>query len=241
MKRSVMRLTLLTAIGFILLSLIACGIPSYPYLFPPEAFESRDRVGFTDNQNDPDKFISFGYEIYYRFYSGDPNPIGGPNSAVDDMNDYFNYPTDFISITSDAGGTNAYNYGFRRLLVDLDENGIVDNNSNPPQLPFSDAQFGTGVEVEISIGSNDNIIISYLSDTYTVYRTAVENSANKEFYPLSIYDFDNDSDLVASGLDESNIYVAFYAVPYGIDQETLATLYANGNSEGMEYIGSFQL
>ncbi|MFW6208813.1 MAG: hypothetical protein ACOC7X_08920, partial [Spirochaetota bacterium] len=207
MNRSVVHLTVLSAGVLILLILTtACGIPSYPYLYPPEAFESGDRVGFTDNKNDPDKFISFGYEIYYRFYSGDPDPIGGSNNAVNDMNNYFNYPTDFISITSDDAGTNAYAYGFRRLLVDLDEDGEVDNTSNPPQLPFSNAQFGTGVEVEISIGSNDNIIISYLSDTYTVYRTAADNSANKGIYPLSNYDFDNDTDIVDSDIDIDNIY-----------------------------------
>ncbi|MFO7729370.1 MAG: hypothetical protein R6V86_01260, partial [Spirochaetia bacterium] len=48
------------------LALIGCGIPSYPYLYPPEALGGA-RVGFRhDEKNDQDVFR--GYEIFYRFY-----------------------------------------------------------------------------------------------------------------------------------------------------------------------------
>ncbi len=231
MKQSFVRLTVLTAGVIILLILIACGIPSYPYLYPPEAIGG-GRTGFVhDSDNDPNVFI--GYEVFYRFYSTDPGAVGG-GQAEQDMQLYFTSSFRISSIVY-ADESSSYNYGFRRAYIEP-------GGETPPQLLLETADINTTFTVELILddASDNEIEFSYNGDDYFVRRSVTDSDDNHISF-LGDYDYDNDSDLVASGLDELNIYVAFYAVPYGIDPETLATLYANGNSEGMEYIGSFQL
>ena len=232
MKRSVVRLTILTAGVFILLSLMTCGIPSYPYLFPPEAIGG-GRTGFVhDSDNDPNVFV--GYEIFYRFYSTAPGSVGGGGQAEQDMQLYFSSSFQISSVVY-GDASSSYVYGFRRAYIEP-------GGEAPPQLQLETADINTTFTVELILddASDNEIEFSYDGSVYVVRRSVTDSDENHISF-LGDYDFDNDSDLVASGLDESNIYVAFYAVPYGIDPETLATLYANGNSEGMEYIGSFQL
>ncbi|MFW6274565.1 MAG: hypothetical protein ACOC2P_01875, partial [Spirochaetota bacterium] len=117
MNRSVVHLTVLSAGVLILLILTtACGIPSYPYLYPPEA-RGGGRTGFThDSNNDPTVFV--GYELFYRFYSTDPGSIGGAGQAEQDMQSYFSSSFQISSIVY-ADESSSYNYdGFRRAYIE---------------------------------------------------------------------------------------------------------------------------
>src|SRR6056297_1722904 len=74
-------------LALLALAVIGCGIPSYPYLYPPEALGG-GVVGFShDENNDPDVFR--GYEIFYRFYSVDPDTADIRQAEID-MQNYFN-------------------------------------------------------------------------------------------------------------------------------------------------------
>lgn len=233
------RLAIFTAGVFLLLILTGCGIPSYPYLYPPEALGG-GRVGFThDEDNDPTVFV--GYEIFYRFYSTDPGSIGATSLAEQDMRSFFSSSFQISSIVYEDSSS-AYNKGFRRAYIEK-------NGDTPPQLPVEAADISSSFDIQlVDNDSEAEIQFTYDSTEFTLLRSVLDTDNNhKSFLPVPItnnevYDFVNgEDDIVEGGVDSDNIFVAFFAVPYGIDPETLATLYANGNYEGMEYIGYFDL
>jgi len=241
--------TICISVIFLIISLsTGCGIPSYPYLYPPDPGDQEDeRLYFThDSDNDPTVFV--GYEIFYRFYSKNPNEldIESKIDAVKDMETYFTSSLRFRSVIYEESGS-AYNFGFRRVIVDTSDN-------TPPQLTINSDQIDNSFMVEFvdnELSEKIEIVIDYESEgtSHELFRSAkTETDEYKGFLPLSEYDIENDSDIVdqqnitqdmIDGLDD--FYVAFFAVPYGMDPETLASLYANGTHEGMEYIGSFKL
>jgi hypothetical protein len=239
MNQPTARLAIVTAGALLLLALTTCGIPSYPYLYPPEALGG-GRVGFTHN-SDNNSTVFVGYEIYYRFYSTDPGSIGATSLAEQDMQLYFTSSFQISSIVYEDS-SNAFNKGFRRAY-------IKETEDTPPQLPIESADINGTFIIEFILDdvTDNEIKFSYNSSDYIVKRSVTDSDdTHKSFLPVSdidVYDFSTsgDEDIVADGVDSSNIFVAFYAVPYGIDSETLATLYANGSYEGMEYIGYFDL
>ncbi len=240
---------------FILMGSVGCGIPSYPYLYPPDAGTQEDEILSFEHDSDNDPSVFLGYEIYYRLYGQDPNVFETDNDTVaeNDMQYYF---TSSYLINSIITGTssNAFNYGFRRVIIKPDD-------TTPPQLEINTSQIDRTFAVEFNSKGPPNyeitLSISYEDEGsfYELFRSAVDPNAPsdidnnyKQFLLLSDeYDIENDSDIVDSinldqdSIDLGEVYVAFFAVPYGVDPETLGTLYANGSYEGMEYIGCYQL
>jgi len=220
---------------------VSCGIPSYPYLYPPEALGG-ERVGFRhDANNDQDVFR--GYEIFYRFYA-DPEP-SGLSEAENDMQDYFRAEGAIRSVIYGTSSS-ALTYGFRRLI--LEGNNDTDP---PPQLPIDIADRNNTFTIELfEDETNDVIRFTYDNTTYEVFRyvpyTESDEYDYKPFLPATdgdLYDFDNgESDIHDSEeVAVNSIFVAFFAVPYGFDAVGLQELYANGSYEGMEYIGRFEI
>lgn len=237
MKIILARLTVLIAGFLLLISIGTCGIPSYPYLYPPEALDG-GRVGFShDSDNDPTVFA--GYEFFYRFYSTDPGTVGGSGQAVQDIQSYFTSSFQISSVVYEDESS-AFSYGFRRAYVEP-------GGDAQPQLSIKASDINTTFNIELLDDNSINEVkFSYDSSLYFLKRSVTDtNDDYKSFLPLNdsdVYDFNvGEEDIIDDDVDSDNIFVAFYAVPYGIDPETLATLYANGNYEGMEYIGSFQL
>ena len=239
------RAPLITAFFFLTLFTVlfmSCGIPSYPYLYPPEALGGAI-VGFRhDENNDPDVFR--GYEIFYRFYADDPDTAGTSPAEID-MQNYFNEEGAIRSIIYGTSSS-ALTYGFRRL--------IIAGNSDadpPPQLPINIADRNNTFTINFDENElEDEISFTYDSVPYNVFRYVNYDAGSefdyKPFLPANdedLYDFPigesdiHDSEEVAV----DSIYVAFFAVPYGFDAEAVEELYANGSYEGMEYIGSFDL
>ncbi|MCF7913715.1 MAG: hypothetical protein K9L66_00960 [Spirochaetaceae bacterium] len=230
-------LTLLTGL------VISCGIPSYPYLYPPEAqdpFATVSVLTFThDDDNDPAVFK--GYEIFYRFYATEPNSAG-TSQAESDMRKYFTSSYQISSIISKTTTSTADTYGFRRAIV-------KETPDDTPQLTITPpSEIETSFQVEL-VQTNDSsapieLNLSYDdSITYTLFRSATEDSTYKSFYPRNSSYAENDTDIVDEGIDittADSFYVAFFVVPYGFDI-SVGELYANGSYEGMEYIGRFEI
>jgi len=253
---------------FVVLILLSagCGIPSYPYLYPPEAIGVTGEVKFKhDPKNgNPEQIDVFrGYEIFYRFYTEDPDQdtenINDDVLAEKDMKEKFT-TLSFIRDIIHPDDSKAYNFGFRRLLIDMNNDNEVYIDASPPQLDVNENYYGDNFTVEITSDPGSNVVylnLSYEENNHTVYRTAVYadetlsdvQEKHKEFYPVSDYTIegdDRDSDIVdVQNINQDMIdnleklYVAFFAVPFGLDSVT--PIYANGNHEGMEYIGSFEL
>ncbi|MDZ7793384.1 MAG: hypothetical protein U5P10_06715 [Spirochaetia bacterium] len=242
MKRCIsVNLTIIVALiilTLLTLPVIGCGIPSYPYLYPPEALGG-GRVGFShDENNDPDAFR--GYEIFYRFYANDPDTAG-----AGDMEDYFTAEGAIRSVINGTSSS-ALTYGFRRLIIEGNK-----ATDPPPQLPIDFADRNNTFTIElIEDETNDVIRFTYDSVTYNVFRyVPYEESVEYDYKPFlpatdgDLYDFTSGENDIhdAEEVDETSIYVAFFAVPYGFDVDALQELYANGSYEGMEYIGRFKI
>jgi len=231
--------------GAVLLVLLlsACGIPQYPYLYPPEAFSDPTRVGFNHNDlNDPTVFR--GYEIYYKFYKN-TNPDDN-NTALNDMS-IFNSTISFSSISYNNGGSTAYSNGFRKLLVDV--SGIFIDVV--PQILIDIAEIDDSFSLEIKKEDSQSKITLTLSNylgselIYDCYRI-VDNeiSKYKTFFPIddtTTYLSQTDTDLLhlsSFDLDFDSLYIAFFAVTYGLDEGS--PIFSNSSSDGMVYIGSFE-
>lgn len=246
--------SLIAASSFlIMLTLLAgavpgCGIPSIPYLYPPEALGGGE-VGFNhDKNNDPDVFR--GYEFFYRFYAGNPDEAGIRQAEID-MQNYFNGAGAIRSIVYGTSSS-AFAYGFRRLI--LEGKSIADP---APLLPIDIADRNSTFRIDlINDYQNDKINYTYESNSYEVFRYVPYNEDGYVYKPfLPVPDTDTDTELYDFAAGEEDIYetvsdeidggktlyVAFFAVPYGFDDEAVQELYANGSYEGMEYIGSFEL
>ena len=239
---------ILFSILFITISLFSgCGIPDYPYLYPPDALSDPD-VGFDhDPLNDPDVFL--GYDIYYKFYKTDPDT----GIAESEKNIYFNSSLSFTSISYNEEGSSSSSYtnGFRKLLIDIDPgNGI--SPERPDQLEI-DILARDDVFTVTFIDENDKITVTLDDDypggplSYDCYRIVKDTSGSdyKSFLPFSseAYEIgsDNDIDHIDSiDFNNDNFYVAFFAVTYGRDDNGV-DIFSNYSSDGMVYIGSFAI
>jgi hypothetical protein len=225
-------LTLLTVL------VIGCGIPSYPYLYPPEAkdpYSDSVLTFFHDGDNDPGVFK--GYEIFYRFYAGDPNSAGTSQAEID-MQNYFTSSYQISSIISKTSSA-AYNHGFRRAIV-------YETPDDTPQLPIIASEIANSFSVDLAqtdLSEPIEITLSYDENiNYTLFRSVIDDDNNyKSFLPRNDSYTVDDFDLVDEGINiTTEFFVAFFAVPYGFDID-VGELYANGSYEGMEYIGRFEL
>lgn len=242
--------SLIAASSFlIMLTLLAgavpgCGIPSIPYLYPPEALGGGE-VGFNhDKNNDPDVFR--GYEFFYRFYAGNPDEAGIRQAEID-MQNYFNGAGAIRSIVYGTSSS-AFAYGFRRLI--LEGKSLADP---APLLPIDIPDRNSSFRIEFFEKETDNeIYYTYESNSYDVFRYVPYSEDGYDYKPFlpvtkpELYDFAaGEEDIYETVSDEidggKTLYVAFFAVPYGFDDEAVQELYANGSYEGMEYIGSFAL
>ncbi|MDY7027058.1 MAG: hypothetical protein SVR04_02055 [Spirochaetota bacterium] len=231
---------LLSGALLLVLLLSACGIPQYPYLYPPEAFSETNRVGFDHvASNDPNVFR--GYEIYYKFYIN-TNPDDN-NTVVKKDIDLFNFNSTiaFSSISYNSGGSATYLNGFRKLLVDISEISV----DLVPQISIDILERSLEIKKEDSQSKITLTLSNYLGSEYECYRIVDNESINyKTFFPIdddTTYLSQRDTDLLHLGsfdFDSDTLYIAFFAVTYGLDDGS--PIFSNYSSDGMVYIGSFE-
>lgn len=245
MKRSFFKhsIRVFTGGALLVLLLSACGIPQYPYLYPPNSFSDPTKVGFNhEESNDPNVFR--GYEIYYKFYKNN-NPDDN-NTAVDDMA-LFNSSIAFSSIADNSGGSTTYSNGFRKLLVDISKISvdlvpqiavdIIERDDN-----FSLELKNEDLQSKITLTLSNYLGSEFVYDCYRIVDNEISNY--KTFYPIdddTTYLSETDTDLLHLGpfeLPGDTLYIAFFAVTYGLDDGS--PIFSNYSSDGMVYIGSFE-
>ncbi|HDQ13743.1 MAG TPA: hypothetical protein ENN41_02880 [Sediminispirochaeta sp.] len=216
---------------------VSCGIPSYPYLWPPEKIPNE--IGFThDERNAADVFV--GYEIYYRIYTD-----GVTEERILEDKEGF---SSFSSVSGD--NAHPFNYPYIRLAVfdDCKELGL-----DVPHIEVPEELREVNFKVVFTESTDQNI--SYLDirlsdpnddsppSEYRGYRNTA-NSEDIEDYTdgFSLSEFSIDDPDVSDVSDDftnnnQGVQIAFFAVPYGMDSVILTPIYANGTGEDMVLIG----
>jgi hypothetical protein len=239
---------LLSGALLLVLLLSACGIPQYPYLYPPDAGYP---VGFMHDSDNRSLILGegpfVGYDIYYKFYKDDPNTS---STAIEDKNKYFNSPSAFKAIAYDNESLNStvYNNGFRKLII-----GDNSTSSNPSdrvnQLIINENEISKSFDVSLTDDNLNDIVklsIDYIDEADPsvkyVYRIASEASQYKSFLPFDDTNYEPGTDTDFENFTtedlQSTMYVAFFAVTYGLDE--WSPIFSNYSSDGMVYIGSFE-
>jgi hypothetical protein len=232
---------------FTLLLFSACGIESYPYLFPPERISGADIDFRHDERNDPSVFR--GYEFYYRIYpDGEVAPTGTIEDEIiiSDMNAYFNGTSDFIAVSSNSVVDSSGDQGYRRFYVSSTHAGTR------PLVPIDSADVDTSFTGRITEtdGNLELEISTILASPLTFKRTTEKTSPDPDFPPFStiLSDYEEtDDDILFNPQDPALYYVspriaiAVFAVPFGFDSMSFTQIYANGTSADMTYLGSFLL
>jgi hypothetical protein len=209
----------------------ACGIPDYPYLYPPDAFEDV-RIGFKhDPDNDPNVFE--GYEIYYRVYSASSEDT----KITSDLAGYFTGTAAFQDISNGDYPDGVF---YRRMVVkDVSGNEV---GTDPPLLKVSGVNCVQDFDVELVKNTEGymDIIFYYTAGTYRGYRDGTDLEGDMPFVPITEYEAEN-SDIAPDINPTDGLKIAFFAVPYGKDEINLNPIFANGTSEDMEYIGILEV
>jgi len=236
----------------LILLLSACGIPQYPYLYPPNA-SSYPSVGFTHDDDNRSLTLGegpfVGYDIYYKFYKDDPDST---STAENEKTSYFNSSSAFKAIAYDNASLNStvYNNGFRKLIIG-DDSTSANPSDRVNQLIINENEISRSFKVAFTDDNLNDIV--KLSIDYTieadpsereVYRIASEDSTYKSFLPLDDTNYKPGTDTDFKNFTtedlQNPIYVAFFAVTYGRDDNGV-DIFSNYSSDGMVYIGSFEL
>ena len=217
--------------------LSSCGLPTYAYLYPPEAYTTRNDP---DNQENDIIFwnaynnnssIFSGYEIYYKIY----DPL---NASASDTS----YLTDISAIEA---STTTYttvleNKGFSRLFVsDTPDINTYTHNEIRPTFHIDADLLEEEFRIRLKFLQEQSSGTSFLAETFNttltftatpyIYRHVTNSSTtstlNKSF---DLSDFDiNDNDMPSS-VDYNSylqsvsdgdyyLYITFYILSYGRD------------------------
>jgi hypothetical protein len=211
-----------------------CGIPDYPYLYPPESLDVEGQIGFKhDPDNDPGVFE--GYEIYYRIYQQPADDTDIEAKIVSDMIGYFNSTTSFNNISREDYPSNVW---YRRVIITDTGDGRV---NSIPHIDVSEDDCEKDFSVELTRDPKGYMYFQF-SPGYS--GDDLRGYSNIELLLFSREDFlSSPSDFVDTNTIDLNasLFIAFFAVPFGRDDVNLTDIYANGTSSDMLYIGKVSL
>ncbi|MFO7850315.1 MAG: hypothetical protein R6V67_10175 [Spirochaetia bacterium] len=231
------RFPVLLSLFIVFLSLNACGLESYPYLFPADGI-SGELAFFHNPRNGEVENNAFkGYELYYRIYRESDLPDEDKRDKItSDMNSYFNSTGDFISVSGDEMGatdiSSDSDEGYRRFYMDSVGDSV-------PLLggfePYLSERFMVSINKD-----NSKIWVDIPDNDYELKRNAEGNDSNFLSFSESIEDYKaEDNDIMFDSPEgEETFLIAIFAVPYGLDNYT--RLFANGTSDDMTYLGYFE-
>jgi len=208
------------------LILFACGLPSEPFLYPPERTTSAadpSVLRFANPEdNNPDIFI--GYLIIYRFFIQGSEPA----SLVQDGENYLNT---FVLSGFEVPNERGINNGYALFKVVNIPNGNKSDTFDV-YLNFSDVDNSSGGYPNINGG-----IESFGEFQRTFKSQGDTDWTSLDFSTISL-DYDpGDSDLPSSFTGSEDLLCAVWAVCYGFD---VYDSFQNVYSEA-EYIGQFEI
>lgn len=229
-------------IPLILYLLLSCGLPSYPYLAPPEVEYIRTNPESTSQESDlifrnayeNNSSIFSGYELYYKIY----DPL---SEDVDDYNADFT----FINSTENASTTTLTSRGFKRLyFTDTYDLPLESHSETMPsfQLPQSllDENFLTrlkfiqgepsGSSFNASVYNNDDISFSSSYYIYRwVYNESLSSNEIRYFEPqdFSLYHDDIPDSINVGAAADYYVYISFFILSFGRETDNiLNTVYS---------------
>lgn len=213
-----------------LLSTTSCGITTYPVLYKPIAsnFSSNPVTFQHDYRNNPDAFLTLGYDIYYRIYDDDALGTSYDSTIQSDASSELtqNVVGALINKTWDLNQIGNY----RRIY--LDDSSL--ESLSPPNYRLSiSTSSNFYIYITINSAENNNSYITNSNDSNKIYfkRLTFDSTGNPVKEDFTINDFtEDDEDIPSAGI--SNFRIAFFAITYG-----LSTDYLSLHSD-VVYIGS---
>lgn len=225
--------------GLLPICLLSCGIPTLDYLAPPITFPITEpgRLLFQHNHTDNNIDSFIGYNIYYKFYDNTDNGV--------------KCSTDKTFITSDPivlNDSRLIARNFRRIILDgydqINPIVTIGAKGTPVEIEIQLADHtASAAERERSLLIQDAVL-----PDHRIYRNVLNNDGSSVFKPLygvkldsnTIYE-QNDIDIInnnsandkidnivaADGpLATETLYIAFYAIGYGIDLGNFNVIYS---------------
>ncbi|MFP4067808.1 MAG: hypothetical protein ACLFS5_09940 [Spirochaetaceae bacterium] len=211
--------------------LLGCGIETLPYVAAPKEDEADwdiDPAFITfrhnDEDNDSDEFR--GYELYYKLYE-DENGSTGCREADKPCND------DYEAILRDpvpTGTSRLTGRGYVRMIAG-------ENPGEIPGITVSLANRGDEFDVDIYLTAGtdedrDTARAEWPNGPQDLNRNVPSASDGfKRFLATEDYD-DDDDDLsaidseISDVIGNDNLYMAVYALGYGIDPASLQEIYS---------------
>ncbi len=238
------------------LVLYSCGLPSYPYLYPPKVAELRtnpdsgdyDLIFSNAYQNNTSLFS--GYEVYYKIY--DPFAPEDPDTT----------PVTYISerekiaASSSANHNTLISMGFNRLFftTDYSETSFTHNETRPSfklEQNLLDKQFNIRLKLQQNLNEEDSYFAAVWNNNaysfpktyfYRWVKNEISNVYDRKFFGIDNFNI-NDSDMPES-IDssritgsESYVYISFYIFSFGRDASNLINTFYSIP----EYLGTLKL
>lgn len=198
----------------------ACGIEDYAFLYPPGASKTGAILQFTNNTaNDPDLFM--GFKVLYKFCSSSAN-VDSTISYVETL--FANYPTNIY--------TKMLNYGFDDLKISGESSSLVIASADREEtftvmMDFTAVFSGSGDDVIMTIDPTTISTDPSLASGAEIYRS-VSGQSNVGF-SYDELDVSLGYDDLGSNYDSSDkTYLLLYVLAYGIDQtsSSFSTVYS---------------
>ncbi len=206
-----------------------CGIEDIPVLNPPQFFDANDSFDYfairitesNDEGNLPeDKADFLGVEVYYKFYGY--GSLGSIQSGL-------------------ATHSEVVNAGFRRLASTADRESLVEY----PLIKVPEADRGERATITLDFSPLQQYPTPGQPFLFAVPDTTGLTIADTEFRRGVVYPVDDtfkkfysddddgflpaDADISTLGLaanTDHEVYIALYALSYGIDNQRFTTLYS---------------
>ena len=209
---------------------VACGIESTPFIAGPKPDEidlipetGTDRIEFLHNDNDNDTDEFRGYDLYYKLYEDEDGLCEAGDACRSDRDNILSNPVQ-------TGPSRLLSRAYRRLVPENSPGQI-------PNVPVSNGIKGNEFTVDIDLtggGASDNAFTATWPDaTVTLNRRVSEGGTYKRFLDGGNYvDEDDDVDHsaitndITDVINDGNLYLAVYALGYGVDPGSLQALYS---------------
>jgi len=210
-------------LGVVLVGLSACGIESYAYMTAPSIggyFSSLtpEAKFYHYGANVEDASIFRGYQLYYKFYSIDTTPV----SSLDEYSELSTYGFTRVYTSEDSDSSSPSMSSIYNVLVEPE---VADREKNFT-VYISFWNLTGDDEPSLTISSTDSSFTSSKTIELRRYVTysdsALYTGYCKSFHDIVSGDADISTSIYASYISKGTVYIAFYAVAYGIQDLTTA-------------------
>ena len=219
--------------------LYSCGLPLYPYLYPPETAYTRDNPEtapendlFFRNAYENNTAIFSGYELYYKIY--DPRSSSSTDYSADKT---------YISSIQNASYATLTGRGFRRLYFTDDYNQTSEQHSELlPSFKLDNSLIDQDFLIRLKMIQGEPAGSSFFASVWPPdsnvsfenlysYRWVYNESLNDYYIRyFDIGDFDiNDKDLPSTinSTGDYDIYITFYIMSFGRESDNpVKTIYS---------------